>query len=132
VKVALILWCAEACVLCMPHSFSASRQSFGVRKPCLRLNGNKAEAWLSCQRHDKQSTYLFRSAKLTWFEPLFASERCMRSYASIFWMPAPLHLIPMRCDGHGSMGACIRRAYIETYPLTDCELGIRLQEMNPQ
>ena len=31
------------------------RQSFGVRKPCLRLYGNKAEAWLSCQGHDKKS-----------------------------------------------------------------------------
>jgi hypothetical protein len=37
------------------------RPSFGVRKlminepPCLRLYGNKAEACLSCQGHDKQS-----------------------------------------------------------------------------
>jgi hypothetical protein len=29
--------------------------NIGVRKPCLRLYGNKAEAWLSCQGHDKQS-----------------------------------------------------------------------------
>ena len=28
------------------HAFFACRQSFGVRKPCLRLYGNKAEAWL--------------------------------------------------------------------------------------
>jgi hypothetical protein len=30
----------------MPHPFFTCRQSFGVRKPCLRLYGNKAEAWL--------------------------------------------------------------------------------------
>jgi hypothetical protein len=45
-----------ASVLCLPkYAYFAYRQSFGVRKPCLRLYGNKAEAWLSCQGHDKQS-----------------------------------------------------------------------------
>ena len=43
------------------HPLFGCRQSFGVRKlmqyepQCLRLYGNKAEAWLSCQGHDKQS-----------------------------------------------------------------------------
>jgi hypothetical protein len=53
---------AEACVLCLPkHAFFAWRHIFGVRKlmilepPCLRLYGNKAETWPSCQGHDKQS-----------------------------------------------------------------------------
>ena len=30
----------------MLHPSFAFRQSFGVRKPCLRLDSNKAEAWL--------------------------------------------------------------------------------------